>query len=185
MLKVPNVLAIMCAAVAMTATAAELNFDSFLRADGYPLDPAYDEVRRLHELEEQGLQLYRATSYQRAYKILSDPARHGMKRAQHAIALMHLNGEGIEKNPLVGVALLGLAGENGDSKLQRQYEKALKKLPKKYQPLVKQQVDYYVARYGTEVQGVACRRMATTGSNLKYTLCIKYPGEYELWEWTP
>ena len=33
MLKVANVLAIMCAAVAMTATAAELNFDSFLRAD--------------------------------------------------------------------------------------------------------------------------------------------------------
>ena len=64
-------------------------------------------------------------------------------------------------------------------------EKAVKALPKKYHNLVREQTDYYIARYGMAVQGVHCSLVKRVGSNLKSMLCVKQPGQYEVWDWAP
>ena len=165
--------------------AQEFN-DDLLDAQGYPLaDPEYEDIRKWFEEERLGLSLYRSKDYGKAYAHLAEAARHGFKRAQHNIAIMHINGEGVEKNPLIGVALLGLAAESGDRKLKKEYEKGVKALPKKFQKLVRDQTDYYIARYGMSAQGVSCRREKRPGSNMKYMRCVKEPGQYEVWDWAP
>ena len=116
---------------------------------------------------------------------MAEAARHGLKRAQHSLALMHINGLSVTKNVLIGVALFGLAAESGERKLQREYEKAVKALPKKYHNLVREQTDYYIARYGMAVQGVHCSLVKRVGSNLKSMLCLKQPGQYDVWDWAP
>ena len=117
--------------------------------------------------------------------MLSDTARQGFKPSQHTLALMHINGQSVEQNVLVGIALLGLAAESGDRKLKKEYSGALKKIPKKYQSLVEEQTNYYIQRYGTKVQGVACSKVKRADSNMKMMQCIKQPGKYEDFAWTP
>lgn len=170
----------------LTAGAAVSNFETLVDEQGYPLDdPRYDDIRIWFENEQNGLRLYRSKSYDQAYPQLAEAARHGFKEAQHGIALMHINGHGVEKNVLVGVALLGLAAESGDRTLKREYNKGLKAIPEKFRKLVRDQTEYYKARYGMDVQGIACDRIARPGSNMKVTRCLKQPGEYQTWDWAP
>ncbi len=168
------------------ASAARSTYEQSLDRFGYPLDdPEYEAIRLLLEEQERGLSLFRSEKFHEAYEVLEEPARHGFKKAQHALALMHINGTGVEKNILVGVALLGLAAESGDRRLQKNYRKALKALPDKYQSLVRKQVQYYVARFGMEAQGISCSYQALRGSNRKALHCLKDPGNYEVYPWSP
>ena len=166
--------------------AATTRFETLIDDHGYPVDdPSYADIRIWLDQEERGLALFRAKNYQEAYPLLAEAARHGLKRAQHSLALMHINGDSVTKNVLIGVALFGLAAESGERKLQREYEKAVKALPKKYHNLVREQTDYYIARYGMAVQGVHCSLVKRVGSNLKSMLCLKQPGQYDVWDWAP
>ena len=181
-----SICALLIALTGSSSVIAQEFTDALLDYQGYPMDdPLYEDIRTWFEEEEKGLSLYRSKAYEDAYPHLAEAARHGFKRAQLNLALMHLNGHGVEKNPLIGVALLGLAAESGERSVKKDYKNALKMLPKKYQPLVEQQADYYIARYGMKVQGVSCRRVKKPGSNLKEMRCVKEPGEYQTWDWAP
>ena len=149
------------------------------------LDPRYILVIEMHDREDRGVRLYRAGKYKAAYELLAEPARHGLKHAQHSIALMHIQGQSVEKNVLIGIALLGLAAESGDRKLQKEYAAAVKSLPQKFQQPVCDQTQFYVQRYGMEVQCVACRKVKRTDSNFKEMECLKQPGVYEDHAWAP
>ncbi len=166
--------------------AGTTQFETLVDNHGYPVnDPSYADIRAWLDQEERGLSLFRAKNYERAYPLLAEAARHGLKRAQHSLALMHINGHSVTKNVLIGVALLGLAAESGERKLQREYEKAVNSLPKKFRKPVRDQTDYYIARYGMAVQGVNCSLVKQAGSNLKRMLCLKQPGQYKVWDWAP
>ena len=186
-LKVIVLLIIAMQIVPVTAIrAAETVEDHFLDARGRPLnDSIYDGIRQLEERELRGIELYRAEKYEPAYETLAEPARHGLKNAQHSIALMHLMGQGIKKNLLVGTALFGLAAESGDRKLKREHKNLMKAIPKKYKSVVQAQTDYYIQRYGMAAQGIKCERVKNTGSNLMSMLCQKQPGNYKDNPWTP
>ena len=80
------------------AFAAETYFEELLDAQGHRLDdPEYDLIRKLYEDEARGISQYRAEKFEKAYATLSEPARHGFKRAQHTLALMHIEGQAVEK----------------------------------------------------------------------------------------
>jgi hypothetical protein len=133
--------------------------------------------------ERRGLYLYGSESYDRAYELLSDPARRGYKGAQHAMALMHIKGESVEKNVLIGTALMGLAAESGDRQLKRDYANLLQSVAKKYRSLVEAQVSYYIARYGMQAQGIHC---AIPDPSVSVKLeCWKEPGDYTEYPWKP
>jgi hypothetical protein len=172
--------------ITLNLHAESTHFETHVDKYGYPIDdPLYEDIRTWLDQEERGLALFRLPDYEAAYPLLAEPARHGFKRAQHSLALMHLNGHSVEKNVLIGIALLGLAAESGDRKLQREYDKSLSSLPKKYQKPVRDQTDYYIARYGMDVQGISCARVKLVGSNLKRMRCSKEPGQYQTWDWAP
>ncbi|HIG42688.1 MAG: hypothetical protein ABGY96_03705 [bacterium] len=157
-----------------------------LDAQGHPLaDPEYDEIRNWYDQEALGLNLYKNDEYERAYQTLTEPARHGYKLSQHALALMHLKGESTQPNLLIGTALLGLAAESGDRKLEKEYEKLLKKVPDKYNQLVQDQTSYYIELYGMKVQGIACSNTKLPNSNIKIMKCIKQKGDYPDYPWKP
>ena len=94
-------------------------------------------------------------------------------------------GEGVERHPLKGVALLGLAAESGDRGVRRQYKTALEKVPDKYRDMVEAQVQVYIERYGMEAQGVTCVRKRKPQSHFFGMDCSKQLGEYEVVPWVP
>ena len=172
--------------VSVVLQAGTTAFETLIDDHGYPIDdPSYADIRVWLDQEERGLSLFRAKRYVEAYPLLAEAARHGFKRAQHSLALMHINGNSVDKNVLIGIALLGLAAESGERKLKREYEKAVKSLPKKFHKPVRDQTDYYIARYGMAVQGVSCSLVKKPGSNLKHMVCLKQPGQYDDWDWAP
>jgi hypothetical protein len=179
-------LVMLCAQVLSPAYAQVSASHEILDAQGHKLnDPRYELIRVLNDQEEHGLRLFRAGDYAAAYEVLSEPARHGLKRAQHSIALMHIEGQSLDKNPLIGIALIGLAAESGDRKLEREYREAIKTLPKKYRELVLAQTDCYVQRYGMKAQGIPFRKVKRTDSDMKVMKCVKEPGEFEDHAWVP
>ena len=148
-------------------------------------DPRYQEVKALFAAEQRGVDLYRADSFEKAYAELSEPAAKGLKRAQHLMGLMHLRGEGVEKRPLKGVALLGLAAEAGDRMVKRQYSEALKRVPDEYRDVVQQQVQFYIDRYGMAAQGITCKRTRKPQSHFSAMDCDKAVGDYAVFPWQP
>jgi TPR repeat protein len=148
-------------------------------------DPRYMEIRNLEEQEQRGISLYRSGKHKKAYEVLSEPASLGLKRAQHSIALMHIQGQSVEKNLLIGTALFGLAAESGDRKLLQEHTKLLKLIPEKFKLLVQQQTDYYIERYGMETQGIVCAKEKPLGSHLAVVECRKQPGTYKEYPWAP
>lgn len=148
-------------------------------------DPRYEQIRQWEQLEQRGLALFRKEQHADAYEILAEPARRGFKSAQHALALMHLQEQGVDRNPLIGTALFGLAAESGDRRLQREYKQLLKSLPKKFHDLVEQQRVYYIERYGMAAQGIVCNKVRDQGSNLRVIRCRKEQGEYPEFAWQP
>ena len=172
--------------LAPAASGSTPNEDHVLDNKGRPLnDSRFDAVRALEQQEERGLALYRSEKYEEAYANLSSPASRGLKSSQQAIALMHLNGQSVSANLLIGTALLGLAAESGDKKLEKEYEKLLKQVPEKYRLLVTEQTAYYIERYGTTAQGIECSRVKKPSSNFSTTVCLKQPGTYTEYEWAP
>jgi uncharacterized protein YecT (DUF1311 family) len=169
-----------------TALGQTPNAEHVLDDKGRPLqDSRYDVIRALEEEEQVGLDLYRGEQYQQAYARLSLPASRGLKASQHAIALMHLKGQSVAANILVGTALFGLAAESGDKKLEKEYQKLLKQVPDKYRSLVVEQTAYYIARYGRSAQGIDCAKTKKPGSNFSTMTCLKQPGDYQEHEWAP
>ena len=148
-------------------------------------DPRYQKIRDLFTLEERGIELYRVKDFLGAYEALEVPAANGLKTAQGIMALMVLRGEGTEKHPLKGVALLGLAAESGDRGTRRQYRQALDKVPKQFRETVEAQVQVYIERYGMEAQGITCKRTRRPQSHFTVMDCSKQLGDYEVLPWVP
>lgn len=164
---------------------AQAGFGEFENQDLDDQDPASQAIARLQAQEEIGVTLFRSGDFDRAYEVLSETARHGFKDSQHAMALMYLRGQGVERHPLKGAALLGLAAESGDKTRKREYEKALLAIPEQYREVVQQQVDFYVGRYGMQAQGITCSMKKRPQSNLRAMECLKAPGVYDEYPWDP
>ena len=180
------ILLILFSGVVSPLHGAEIPFEFTVDEQGHRLDDSrYDLIRKMSDQEKRGLRRHRQGEYADAYALLSDPARHGFKGAQHSLALMHIAGQSVDKNVLVGIALLGLAAESGDRKLEKEYAAAVKSMPEKYQQLVRDQTQYYIQRYGMEAQGVSCNKVKMPDSNLKVMRCLKQPGTYEEYAWAP
>ncbi len=92
------VFTILLTSLCLSATIAQEFNEQILDQQGYPLDdPRYADIRKWFEAEQLGLSLYRSEEYEQAYLQLATAAQHGFKQAQHNIAIMHINGEGVEK----------------------------------------------------------------------------------------
>ncbi len=176
----------MAGLVTTTQAAIESIETNVLDSKGRPKDdPRYMEIRVLEEKEQRGVSLYRSGKHEKAYEVLSEPARLGLKRAQHSIALMHIQGQSVQKNLLIGTALFGLAVESGDRKLLQEHAKLLKLIPEKFISLVHKQTEYYIERYGMEAQGIVCTKEKPIGSHLPVMECRKQPGTYKEYPWAP
>ncbi len=149
------------------------------------MDPRYEEVRLLFLAQERGMDLYRVGDFEGAHKELEAPAANGLKIAQQLMAFMYMRGEGVQKHPAKGVALLGLAAESGDRSVRRQYRKALGAVPDEYRDVVEQQVQFYIERYGMATQGITCKRANRPQSHFMAMDCTKEPGDYPDHPWVP
>jgi hypothetical protein len=185
-LTIPFLLLLAAGSLPTESQGTETNSEILLDSQGHRFDDErYDAIRELHNQEQRGIAKYRAGEYKEAYSLLSESARKGLKRSQHTLALMHIAGQAVAKNILVGVALLGLAAESGDRQLKKEYAKAIKAIPNKYQKLVREQTQYYIARYGMDAQGIVCTRVKRTDSNFKILKCYKQLGDFKDLAWQP
>lgn len=87
--------------------------------------PGVPDTRFVADLKRDADRAYDRGDYDRAYRILSKSLSwRGDKYAQYLLGVMHLNGQGVPRDPALGVAWLRLATERNNARLVAAYKDA-------------------------------------------------------------
>ena len=88
--------------------------------------PGEPDTRFVADLKRDADRAYDRGDYARAYRIVSKSLSwRGDKYSQYLLGVMHLNGQGVRRDPATGVAWLRLAAERKNARLLAAYEDAL------------------------------------------------------------
>ncbi len=88
--------------------------------------PGEPDTRFVADMKRDADRAYDRGDYARAYRILSKGLSwRGDKYSQYLLGVMHLNGQGVRRDPARGVAWLRLAAERKNARLLAAYEEAL------------------------------------------------------------
>lgn len=89
--------------------------------------PGEPDTRFVADMKRDADRAYDRGDYARAYRILSKSLSwRGDKYSQYLLGVMHLNGQGVRRDPARGIAWLRLATERKNVRLLAAYEQALK-----------------------------------------------------------
>jgi TPR repeat protein len=139
-----------------------------------------EQIDRWYEAEADGLRNYDRGDYAKAYDTLAFTAVRGLKRSQYILGFMYLKGQHVDKSILTGMGWLGVASESGDSEWQDLYDSMYEMLAPEHRPTVDAKVQEFIAKYGSDTQGVSCTRSKAAGSRRLQTRCRKVEGIYNV-----
>ena len=140
------------------------------------------EIDNIYENETSGLRFYEKGEYEQALGLLKETAALGMKRSQYILGFMFLRGEGVSRNPLIGLAWMGLATESGNEEWRETYTPMYEALNDAQRTVLDRKIAEYRGKYGAVVQGVTCAKTKIVGSRKVDWVCRKSEGSYELHE---
>jgi len=138
------------------------------------------EIDNIYENETSGLKFYEAGKYEQALGLLKETAALGMKRSQYILGFMFLRGEGVARNPLIGLTWMGLATESGNEEWQATYDQMYQALNDAQRVVLERKIEEYRRKYGSVVQGITCAKTKIVGSRKVDWVCRKSEGSYEL-----
>ena len=141
-----------------------------------------EQIRALYDKELSGIRAYVDGRHEAAFKILGDTASKGMKESQYLLALMFLKGEGVDKSILIGLGWLGVAIESGNEEWNNTFSALYESMNDVQRAMIDAKVKDYVAKYGSVVQGVSCRKRTTARSRRLEIRCDKSVGNYPIHE---
>jgi len=140
------------------------------------------EIDNIYENESSGLRFYEKGEYEEALGLLKRTAALGMKRSQYILGFMFIRGEGVDRNPLIGLTWLGLSTESGNEEWQATYDQLYGSLSDAQREILDRKIEEYRAKYGAVVQGVTCAKTKIVGSRKVDWVCRKSEGSYDLHE---
>lgn len=129
------------------------------------------EFNRATELANSAIQ---SKNYDSAYKYLDDASKLGNKMSQFTLALLYMEGLGVETNYSQAYLWLNVASETNEKKWREVRDQIRSTLSEEQIAAFAPLVDEYIEKYGEEAQEVNCYKRAITGSNRKVMQCIKY-----------
>lgn len=133
---------------------------------------SYD-VQEFNRESQLGLDAISSKNYEKAFKHLDKAAKLGNKMAQFSLALLYIEGFGVEKDYTKAYLWLNVAAEAKEKKWREMRDKVHNVLTVEQQIALEPRVSKYIEKYGAETQEVSCYRRKITGSNRKLMSCSK------------
>jgi TPR repeat protein len=142
-----------------------------------------DERESIHDIkddEEQGVRYYSRAEFERAYPLVWNAARHGLKQAQYVLGLMYLKGEHVEQDMVRGAAWMGLSTEAQVQDWRDTFVSIVNALDEAQRQEVRAKLAKYIEYYGMEAQGISCKPARSGRLQLD---CTKASGTYPLYDY--
>jgi TPR repeat protein len=141
-----------------------------------------EQISAIYDKESRGIRAYLDGRYESAFQSLSDTARKGMKESQYLLSLMFMKGQAVDKSVPIGLGWLGVAIESGNEEWNNTFKTLYESLSDAQRAMIDAKVQDYVAKYGSEVQGVTCAKRTAAGSRRLELRCDKAVGNYPVHE---
>ena len=132
------------------------------------------EVDRFNRATEFADTAVRSKDYDRAAPYLDEAAKLGNKISQFTLALLYMEGLGVEQDFTTAYLWLNVASEVNEKRWRKVRDEIKSSLSAEQLALLAPLIDEYIEKYGEETQEVSCYRRATTGTNRKLMQCTKF-----------
>ena len=130
-------------------------------------------VAKMYRDEKSGMRHYRKEQYEKAFHILENTAKYGLKKSQYTLAIMYLKGQYVEISIDTGLAWLGVAAEAELDEWNALYDQIYGMLDETQQSLIQSKVNDHIDKYGMAAQNVSCEKKTKLGSRKKRLHCDK------------
>jgi TPR repeat protein len=137
------------------------------------------EVEEFNRASIDAMDALQSKNYDRAYENLNIASKLGNKISQFALALMYLQGLGVEQDVTQAYLWLNVAAEGKERKWRDVRDQIKSSLSEEQKAALQPMIDEYIAKYGEDAQEVSCYKRAEMGTNRKLMQCSKYrtPGK--------
>lgn len=132
------------------------------------------DVQEFEASSELGNSAMRGNNYERAYPFLVKAAKLGNKISQFSLALIYLEGLGVEKDIRQAYVWLNVASEVNEKNWRGLRDKIKDAMTKEQLAAIQPKINEYIEKYGAETQEVSCYVRKQTGSNRRQMQCVKY-----------
>ena len=130
-----------------------------------------DEFNRATELSNSAVQ---SKNYDRAFEYLDEASKLGNKISQFTLALLYMEGLGVQQDYAQAYLWLNVASEVNENRWRTVRDQVHEALSAEQIAALKPLVDEYIEKYGEEAQEVSCYKRAAIGSNRKLMQCTKH-----------
>ncbi|WP_105168206.1 hypothetical protein [Pseudoalteromonas sp. T1lg23B] len=173
MQKITNLLISLGLLLTVSGCASTANdADSIIRIDPTKLDKA----------EMNGIKYYRRGEYEKAFKVLKEPAMWGYKGSQYVLAFMFLKGQYVEQSTVIGMGWLGVANEVNVNEWREQFDAFYGAAPAPLKARIDEKVALYIQRYGMKEQNLTCDKSMNTSTKRVEVKCQHYEGVGTLYD---
>lgn len=132
------------------------------------------EVEQFNRASDFANTAVRSKDYDRAFPYLDEAAKLGNKISQFTLALLYMEGLGVEQDFTQAYLWLNVASEVNEKRWRKVRDEIKSSLSDEQLALLAPLVADYIAKYGEETQEVSCYRRAATGTNRKLMQCTKF-----------
>ena len=131
------------------------------------------EVQSFNRATEISGSAVQSKNYDRAFKYLDKASKLGNKISQFTLALLYIEGLGVEQDYTKAYLWLNVASEVKEKRWRKVRDQIHNSLSEEQITVLKPLVDEYIEKYGAKAQEVSCYKRKATGTNRKLMQCTK------------
>lgn len=132
------------------------------------------DVEQFNRATEFANTAVRSKDYDRAYPYLDEAAKLGNKISQFTLALLYIEGLGVEQDFTKAYLWLNVASEVKEKRWRKVRDEIKSSLSEEQLVQLAPLVADYIEKYGEKTQEVSCYKRKATGTNRKLMQCTKY-----------
>lgn len=134
-----------------------------------------------HKVNRTGEHYYLTRQYKKAFPYLLASAKRGFKMAQARLGYIYLGGlGGIEKSVPTAIGWIGVAAEpRSDPQIKNYFRRIMKAIPKHLKDDIREIVDAFIEKYGTDATGMSCIHTRVAGTHISQLTC-NFKNEFAL-----
>jgi TPR repeat protein len=150
----------------IAAICSTLSYQAAHAADSF-------EVDKFNRATKFGAAAIRNKDYDNAFEHLDEASKLGDKVSQFALALLYMDGLGVEQNYAQAYLWLNVAAEVKEKRWRKVRDQLHNSLSKEQVAALKPLVSEYIKKYGAETQEISCSKRAQFNSHRKQMECSK------------
>ncbi|MEP2651928.1 MAG: hypothetical protein ABJH06_08015 [Paraglaciecola sp.] len=131
------------------------------------------EVDKFNRATDLSATAVKSKNYDVAFKHLDEASKLGNKVSQFTLALLYMEGLGVEQDYTKAYLWLNVASEVNEKRWRKVRDQIKGALSKEQIDALQPMVNEYIEKYGSDAQDVSCYKRAATGTNRKLMQCTK------------